>query len=302
MNHIVCILDACSIINLIHIDEEDYLVKRLINNVEFYLCQEVFKEVNKNVYDKINNLPKERRVKINELNNKREEISKVLNVFRRNQKHDDQIRHELGNGFFDEVQDLTNYPKNNGEFYSTALALYLSRFKLIKNSQSDFVNTKVFFHTDDYPAKNDFSSFYLHQQIGYIEDTADLLLLLYRLDDSFNKIQLDRFLSNLFSEYAPEVSSLEKRLRELKTELSINLRKDRNFVYNLSQLINKLDEHNFNGINENADFFFSQRRKYSKVCQLIDEYESVFELATDSMNLLKKIQFYRRKIDDIYRV
>lgn len=302
MNHIVCILDACSIINLIHIDEDDYLIKRLNNNIEYYLCQKVFREVNKNVYNRINNLSKERRIKKNELNNKRDEINKILNVFRRNQKHDSEMKHELGDGFFDEVQELTNYSKKNGEFYSTALALYLSRFKLIKNSQSDFVSTKVFFHTDDYPAKNDFKSFFLYQQIGYIEDTADLLLLLFRLDDSFNKTQLDRFLSNLFSEYAPEVSSLEKRLRELKAELSISLRKDRNFTYNLNQLIDKLSLFDFKGINENADFFFNQRKKYSSVCKLISKHESVFELDTDSMSLLKKIQLYRNKIEDIYRV
>ena len=45
------ILDACTIINFLHIDEDEFLIKQL-KAKKFNLCRKVFEETNKNVFNK----------------------------------------------------------------------------------------------------------------------------------------------------------------------------------------------------------------------------------------------------------
>ena len=68
------------------------------------------------------------------------------------------------------VREISNYSKRaNGELYSSALSLYLSRMEM----------EKVLFYTDDFPAKSDFRSCFECQQMGFIGDTVDLLVFLH---------------------------------------------------------------------------------------------------------------------------
>lgn len=300
MKQIICILDACSIINLIHIDEDDFLLKKLDEYIEYYLCETVFSEVCANVYTKIDKLRNEKKIKPEEAKERKKEIDITLSNFRQKQEKNSKIKTEFGADFFKTVKSLTNYPKNNGEFYSTALALYISRFKEINKKK--FIGTKVFFHTDDYPAKEFFSSFFFEQQIGYIEDTADLLVLLYRLDETFTINQLDRYLSNLFSEYAPEVSGLHKRLQKIKSSLNLKLRRDKAFIKNLDKLIYKLSEFEFFEINEPIKFFSRNSKKYPNVYDAINHYSLVLDLQSNSTGLLEKIRKVRKEKDNVFRL
>ncbi len=301
LNQITCVLDACSVINLIHIDEDDFLIKKL-KNIDFYLCQKVFNEVCANVYDRIDKYGTKKGNDNSQVRERKEEIDKVLNVFRSNQKLDSEIQYEFGEDFFRTVQKLSGYSKSNGEFYSAALSLFLSRYKLSKNHPNGFVPTKLYFHTDDYPAKEQFSSFYLHQQIGHIEDTADLLVLLYRIDDNFTRKQLDRILSNLFSEYAHEVVVLEKKLRGLRETLSVSLLRNKTFMTNLNVLISKLHNYDFNGINELKDYFSQNKRKNKSIFDLIHSFNNVFDMEANSISLLDKIKTYRKDLENVYKI
>jgi len=301
MNQITCVLDACSIINLIHIDENDFLLKKL-KNIDFYLCEKVFKEVNINVFDKINKIRRNEELNSQVVKARKEEINKKLNQFRSNQMLDYVIKHDLGDDIFDEVRRLTGYTKYNGEFYSAVLALYLSRCKPLKHNSNDFIPTKLYFHTDDYPAKNEFDSFYRYQQIGYIEDTADLLILIYRLDDNFTLRQLDIALNDLFSEYATEVVLLKRKLRNYKKNLPKNLIRDKFFVNNLNLLIIKLENIDFNGIIDIKDGFVMNNSKYGTINKILKTYEPVFELDYTSLNLLNKIKSIREKLETIHKI
>lgn len=207
-------------------------------------------------------------------------------MFRSFQILNETVINELGVDYYDEIKKLTNYKKNNGEFFSAALALYVSRE----------APTKLFFHTDDFPALEEFSSFFKYHQIGYIEDSADLLLLLYRLDDSFTVQQLDIYLSKLFSEYASEVVILEKQLKEKYTEIASTHNKDLSLKENLNVLIKSLAAQNFNGINKIKDFFHQNKTKFKGINDLLENYESVFELESSSNDFLKKIAFLRSEI------
>ena len=51
INNTQNILDACTIINLLHIDEDDFLLKKLKES-KFNVCRKVFEETNKNVFNK----------------------------------------------------------------------------------------------------------------------------------------------------------------------------------------------------------------------------------------------------------
>ena len=278
MNSMFIILDACSIINLIHIDEDDFILKKL-KNLEISISDCVFKEVKKNVYKNIKTSNPSTEYK------NRSSIDQNLTFFRNFRVLDETLDKEMGEDFFDHVGELANYAKRNGEFYSAALALYMSREK----------PTKVFFHTDDFPAKSDFSHFFNFQQIGHIEDTADLLMLLHRLDDGFSKKDLQSFLSKLFSEYASDVATLLKKLREY--QIPKILLKDRRFNQVLHQIITDLSTYNFSNLKSHFSYFFSNPKKYKSICGILINYNNVMDLQSNTGNLLEKIKTLQKSLE-----
>lgn len=295
MSNITCILDACSVINLIHIDEDDFLQKK-IEKLDIRINELVFKEINLNVYNKLNLIDKR---KSPDSSNTKDSIKKIeiqLTYFRSKIKLNEDLFKELGDDYFKRIGEITGYEKANGELHSTALALYLSRIE----------SKKIFFYTDDYPAKNEFSDFFELQQIGQIKDSVDLLILLYWLDEKFTEKQLLEFLSKLFSEYAIEVSFLEK---ELKSYLENNV--DANFIRNnpdayknLKELINKLSNHNFSNILFHKEFFELKKQKCKIIYDIIVKYNTVFDLQNTSVDILLKIKNLKEKLKTkkIYKV
>lgn len=287
MSSITCILDACSVINLIHIDEDEFLRKK-IEKLDIRINETVFKEINANVYNKLKLIDKRKLEESSSTKDFKKNIDVQLSYFRSKRKLDEELFKELGKDYFERIGKITGYFKSNGELHSTALALYLSRNE----------SKKIFFYTDDYPAKKEFSNFFEFQQIGQIKDTVDLLVLLFWLNEDFEQAQLLKLLNKLFSEYANEVSLLEK---ELKSYQENNV--DANFIRanpgareNLKDLIYKLSKHDFSKIVIHREFFEQKKQKCKIIYDIIKKYNTVFELQNTSTNILLKISEIEEKL------
>lgn len=281
-NKICCILDACTVINLIHIDEDDFLLKKL-NKLDIHINEAVFNEIRCNVDKGIDS-------KNNDKNSTSNLINHKLSFFRTMKKDNKEMLTDLGNDYFERIKNITNYTKkSNGELLSSAYALYLSRMN----------ETKVFFYTDDFPAKEFFSSFFEYQQIGHIKDSVDLLVLLYWLDENFSKLQLDHYLSSLFSQYAKDVVLLKKKLQDYyDNNVDGSFRRNkRDVAVKLNQLLHKLEKNDFKNIG--SLFLFFENPKNKEVFEILKKYSGVFELENNSNSdtLLGKISKIRTDLE-----
>lgn len=293
VENIHCVLDACTAINLIHIDQDEFLLKRLAK-LQTNITDKVQTEIRKNIFKKYEDhkfkSASEKRKKINELDKK-------VSFFLQFKISDETIKKDIGDeNFFEDVKTITKYKKENGEFFSAALCLFLSRLK----------HLKVFFHTDDFPATNEFSNFFRFHQIGRIEDSVDLLILLYVHSDStnFTKNKLTSLLTELFQEYATQVKKFEKELEKFIGEIPAKkIPKMYNLKFNLDGLLKNVRELNFNGIN--AIRLELEREKLEELNGIFNKYETVFELENgESSNILMKIKSIQNKLkkEDVYTV
>lgn len=287
--NVCCLLDACTVINLIHIDEDDFLIKKM-KSLDIHINDTVFDEIKLNVYDRLsNNISKYSDSEKKNLI--RKEINQKISFFRGKKNDNNELFKDLGDSYFDKIREITGYTKKpNGELCSTAYALYLSRLN----------EKKVFFYTDDFPAKEFFSNFFEFQQIGQIKDTVDFLILMYWLDDEFNQTQLDRVLSELYSQYAIEVTILKERLETFYNEKvdGLFVKSKKVTANNIRNLIYNLQNQDFNKINFYWDYFESNKIKCKEVYNIIKEFSAVFEIEsnTNSETLLEKINRTRKLI------
>ena len=285
MGNICCLLDACTVINLIHIDEDDFLLKKM-DKLEVHINDEVFNEIRANVRKGFDNIALDK-------DGIERVIDQKLTYFRGKKNDNSELLNDVGSDYFERIKTVTKYTKKlNGELYSSAYALYLSRF----------CEKKVFFYTDDYPAKEYFSSFFEYQQIGHIKDSVDLLVLLYWLDDKFTEQQLDNVLSDLHSQYATKVTVLKQKLRDF-SNYNVDATFKRNkkeIVYNLSLLLSKLDKLDFKNITNLYSFFEINKLKCKDLFEILKNYNSVFELEikSDTSTLLGKISLTRKAIKE----
>lgn len=191
MNNVV-ILDACTIVNLARIDEENFLEDKV-------------RELQPNVVEKVIAEVKERYVPISSNSTQQLHFAPYwggLTLYKDKDVKD----------LADSVKNFLNYQKkSNGELYSAALCLFLSRI----------AGEKVLFYTDDYPAKKDFVRFFDFQQLGYIGDTVDLLVFLYWLSSkgTFSKEELERFLTALRGEYVSKLKKLQQKINDYASKL-----------------------------------------------------------------------------------
>lgn len=293
MVNICCLLDACTVINLIHIDEDDFLLKK-IKKLDIHINDLVFNEIKANVYvrtsrdfsSKLSDKAKWKEAKT--------KIEQNLTFYRGKKNNNEDLLKDVGSNYFERIKVLTNYKKRvNGELCSTAYALYLSRYH----------SKNVFFYTDDYPAKEDFSDFFHYQQIGQIKDSVDLIILLYWLDENFTDQQLQSKLSELYSQYATEITLLKNKLRKFNQEKvdAQFLRSKKEIALKLRELIFRLDNLDFKNINDYYSFFVDKKAKCKDVYSIIQEFSSVFELDKDSNegSLLSKITELRGNIGKV---
>lgn len=181
----IVVLDACTIVNLARIDDGGFLENK-VKTLKTYVVEKVLDEVRLHYAPSCNT-----------------DIKFLYQVpywgdLTRCDNADVEDHVSI-------VKTFLNYQKKpNGELYSTALSLYLSRME----------EEKVFFYTDDYPAIRDFKPFFEFQQVGYIGDSVDLLVFLYWLSPKgqFSKEELKLYLTALRSEYASNLNNLRKKI------------------------------------------------------------------------------------------
>ena len=193
MKHPV-VLDACTIINLLRIDEDEFLF-RLLCSLRLYVADLVNQEIMKNIFH--NELSEEQRTY----------ISDVLPQLQSKWNSFNQTMDLIDTDFYEEnIKKFTRHTKKiNGELQSSILSLYLSRK----------YHSRVFFYTDDFPAKEQFKNFFEFQQIGSIGDSVDLLIFLYWNSPDFSDMKLEKFLHDLFAEYNLSVSNFIKGIDEI---------------------------------------------------------------------------------------
>lgn len=258
------ILDACTIINLLHIDEDEFLLKKL-SSLEFKICKPVYDETRKNAFKKFERIrpyPSERS----------KLIERKLNYFRE-KIHNDESYYDLS----DSVLESMNYPKRNGEYFSILLSYYLNTFE----------KCHILFFTDDSPAKEYFTPHLGHNKIGYIEDSVDLLILLYRQNQEFTTNDLKKLLSSLYYEYVVELGEFEKEINGLdipshqirNKDASLKLNQMKVAIKNL-----KLDEASKIFVDVYGD-----SKKYNFLYNVFSKYSSFFEKKLSS-NFLEKIK------------
>ncbi len=258
------IIDACTIINLLHIDEDEFLLKKL-SLLEFKICKKVYDETRKNAFKKF------QRIRPYPYD-KSKLIERKLNYFR-DRIHNDESYMDLS----DSLLESMNYPKRNGEYFSILLSYYLNTFE----------KCHILFFTDDSPAKEFFSPHLGHNKMGYIEDSVDLLILLYRQTQEITTNDLKKFLSSLYSEYAVEISELEKEINEL--DIPSTQIRNKDAILKLNQMRHAIKNLNLDEASKIYNEVCDNSKKYNFLYNFLSKYSSFFEKELSSV-LLEKIK------------
>ena len=207
----IFILDACSAINLLHIFKEDNnFLENIFKNYNLTFTQKVLEEVNNNLFSNKISLELEQKQSIRNRQN---------TLFRSNECEDENSQKYL--------KKTINYNKLNGEFFSSALALNLSRL------EKDY----IIFVTDDIPAKEEFLNFFQEHKIGNIISTVDFLYTLYQLEE--HDIFIKESFFNLKREYLIEIKSFEEKTENLLS--CYRNTKESYFLYELLMDLKNLD-------------------------------------------------------------
>ena len=192
------VIDACLIINLLRIDDEDNFLYKHLTSLDVHMASTVYDEIKKNIFrNAIDGTVKNRITLLLPY------LPEKLNIH-----NDADIRNDVGDEYFEKICSFSRHTKKfNGELISSVLALTLSRTE----------ESKVCFFTDDFPAKEEFKQFFAIQQIGFVEDSIDLLLMLHWLKENFTKPKLITVLSDLKAEYNRIQKSFIEKIGEIKS-------------------------------------------------------------------------------------
>jgi len=191
------VIDACTLINLLRIDEDDNFLYKHLTSLDIHISETVYNEFKTNLFkNAIDDTDKER-------------LSVIFSLPDFNHHKDDDIKRDLGKNWVEKIVSYVGHTKKaNGELFSSLLALSLSR-------ENDM---KICFYTDDFPAKDEFRDFFYIQQIGSIEDSVDLLLMLYWTEEDFPMQKLKKNLYDLKSEYNKVVVNFVNKIDALKSK------------------------------------------------------------------------------------
>lgn len=195
INKCPIVVDACTVINLLRIDDDNDFLYKQLKTLDVHFAKEVKDEIQRNIFKNV--LDDDRKAAIDKL------LPLFYSDFTLHQNKD--IERDLGSDIISNIKSVINHGKdNNGEFYSALLSLLLSRSKV----------DKIIFYTDDYPARDKLSSLFSFQQIGTIDDTVDLLLTLCWQSESFSESRLKENLKDLKAEYLRGLRDFLKALRD----------------------------------------------------------------------------------------
>ena len=88
---------------------------------------------------------------------------------------------------------------------------------------------------------------------------------------------------------------MEKNYRETNIDANYIKSKPKESIENLTKLIQKLSIHDFSNITTHKDYFNQNKLKFKTINDILNKYDSVFELQTTSNDILKKISSYRKQ-------
>lgn len=245
------ILDACTAINIIHIDADEFLQKK-IERIGYHICKLVSTEIHQHVFDKFDNLgkPPEDETK---------RINIALTYYRYRIYYPEDYL-----GLADDISAMTGYVKNNGEFHSVLLSFFL----FWDNGD------EITFYTDDAPAKDFFSPYYVEHGVGKIEDLVDLLILLYGSYDDFTLTDLKKYLSNLFYEVARLLKGLERDINMFQIpKLLIKNKVFRTMIEGVRKAISQLD------LKQLHILFYEvvdNKKEFPQLFELLNKYKDFF--------------------------
>lgn len=262
------ILDTCTIINLLRIDEDKFLYNLLIK-LDINICQQVYHEA----YHTIN------QKEFTE--SQKDYINPLIPTFA---KYIRDIDDNFKEKYIGNINSFCSYHKENGELYSTLLSLYLCREN----------GCRVYFYTDDYPAKETFSNYFSFQQIGTIGDTVDLLLFLYWGNTDFKWERLKKYLRDLYSEFATPIKTLFNKVSENKEHWIHKSPRDQMLYDNLHKLEIGLKDVNFDELNAGIEFFHTNKDKYKEICNLLATYSNLKSDAGVAKKLHNIINYTRK--------
>ena len=213
MNKRPFILDACTLINIFRIDEDEILYSNL-QSCNIKIAEIVLDEVKKNIFK--NGWSKE----IND------RIDRSLSYLMSRVMHNDEIVCNIKAENCDEIKEFTRHHKSDGEFYSLLLSLYLSRYEM----------THINLYTDDKPATDQFREYFMFQQLGLLGDSVDLILYMFCHSDKFSEFNLKRFLENLKFEYNIKERVFVQHIEEYRSTVS-NTKSNKNILMILERVI-----------------------------------------------------------------
>ncbi|WP_207678203.1 hypothetical protein [Desulfonema magnum] len=188
------------------------------------------------------------------------------------------------------VKNATGYFKKNGEFYSVALALCLSRME-----GNDFNEKilKVHFVTDDDGAKEDFSYFFKISQIGQILDSIDIVTLFY-LKGHIAKKELSDFCISLKSLYNRKMAILVRETERIRGRQEESIL--RHFLSEILELLNTGETEELKKIKTHRNFT-RVKRKEKKFNKLFEEF-----LKSDIGQKIEQIEKRRKNIEYIWKI
>lgn len=245
------VLDTCAILSLLRIDRDCILCNSLLKIPNIYISpfvhdkelyyviehKDFSKEQTECIYEELNIL-----------------LPKVII------DRDDSFDNEWAYN----IRQYVNYSKkNNGELYSSAYALRISREE----------ECRVCFYTDDICAKEQFSPFFEFQQIGYICDSVDLLILLYRLVQEFSLDNLKYFIRELYNEYSISFENFSKIVVDNQSQWKKNKTRDAKLISNISNLEEACKNRDVRAIKSILSFFEGDT-KYKYIFDTLKDYSN----------------------------
>lgn len=248
------VLDACTILNLLRIDDEDsdFLLK-LIMNWRVCLPETVFKESKLHVRSDF--YTKEKNDHIQIVVNREFDYRKTM---------DSIIKKDLDDDFERIIQFSGHNKRENGELYCVALALVKSR------EEEELVSI----YTDDYKAIEEFQELCHYHRIGEWGDTLDLLTLLYWLtpETVFQNSLYYSFLENLRAEYNHQLKDVADAIDGYLEQKKKSRCSDRDLLVNLNKIVVGYRRSDVAQMDEGVRFF-QDGNKYKDVKKMVENVD-----------------------------
>lgn len=251
----VTILDACTILNLLRIDDDANFLLKQIKKLKLSLPETVVKE--SKLHCRSPFYPQEK--------NDQVEVA-VKSGISRFIVQDSEIKKDIGQEEYDRLLSFVNHNKReNGELWSVALALIKSRME----------GTDVCFYTDDYKAIEEFWSYYRHHCIGYLGDTLDFLTTIYwqTPEGEFHKGMYLTFLTNLKVEYNQQLKDICRKAEQLLKTLQVKGSKDKDLIDHLVMIVDGYYRSDMGLLNTGVKFF-QEGTKYKDIKKMVGDFDT----------------------------